>query len=326
MAQKYLLPVLVVLIALGARLSADETVSSEKPKIETAATVNDRVISYDAFVEGLIERHGKAYLEELILDTLLQEHFERHEIKAETEEVDEEIRRDVEEELLALDRRARETEGRELKDFLAEQGKTVLEFRKSLIKNREKSRDAFRKQVKSQKLVTYFLLGRERVSVRYIRFDTEREAKALLQQINAPDAKETFVQACDRIMGPAIQPGPGHLAPFAREDYKLQVARPLLHHLDKEFSVVAFSLKKGDHSEAFQTRAGWFVVSVIKRFPAREGSYKRLETEVKKAIRTGNRPQQTDYNTWIGLAQIASKIERTPALLKMFEVKIIDSK
>lgn len=288
-------------------LMADEV--ADKPAaddMKTVAAVNGEEIGREELVRRLLERYGGAELQQMIIESLVNQDAKKNGVAASKEEIEEALNRAVDDEIDAQKADfLKQSRGlMKWEDYLAQMNTTEEEMRKPIreeMLKRDREEGVLAKNVVLSKLTWYDMLTRDRVDVEQIMVETEAEAKEALKSLN--DGKDFSELARDKVPSPQERT----MRELSLGDYRVRPDVP-----GPEFERAALSLKEGEVSAPVKSSRGWHVIKALKREDRKSGTYAELADEVKKYM---GDPRTSNYSSlYIWRLLVDCKIENTSGL------------
>ncbi|KAF0246553.1 MAG: Periplasmic parvulin-like peptidyl-prolyl [Planctomycetota bacterium] len=244
--------------------AAGDPGSGEQPLLglpEIVAEMDGRKITREELLRRSVEWFGREVLEEIIL---------RHVFECAVKDsgvsiTDKELAARVDQEMQARERETQQKYKMTLKEYLAQLGKTVDQLRTEIGKNEDLQR-----QILLEYMLGYAYLTEPRVSLSHLVVGDARKAAALREQV---------VQGAD--FGKVAQTESDD-ANSAKDGGKLPEFIRGMTRLGEKFEDAAFALQNpGELSAVVETRMGFHVLRLNKRFPANPQTFENLREQVR---------------------------------------------
>lgn len=253
---------------------------------DAIATVNGKPISKRKMIDILMDGHGLAVLQQLVVLELAKEEARRLELKVTQADIDAEFQR-------ALDNIAPRTsetgepldeQGRlQALDFLLQQkGLSMTEFKLGM------ERNAYLRKIVDKNLVVdepvlreeFARLYGEKVEVRLIQANDQQTLYEAIKQL---EAGTDFAEVARRVSQDrnSAERG-GLLPPFAFNDDRIAAV----------LREAAFNLAPGQRTPPIANNARWFILKLERRLPPDDAKFEAVRDEVERKLRERVAPEQ----------------------------------
>ncbi|HLO12151.1 MAG TPA: peptidylprolyl isomerase [Pseudoneobacillus sp.] len=268
------------------------TLSIGFSKTEVVAKVGNESISKEELYDFLVDKYGKASLDQLISNKIIEQEASKAKLKITAKEKDVELQKLMDsyggKEALTS---ALAQNGMDLNDIKKEVNQyiTIKKLVEPRIKVTEKEMKDYFEQNKAS------FAQKEQVKARHILVKDEATAKVVASKLSKGEdfaklAKKYSTDTSNANKG-------GDLGYFERGK------------MVPEFEKVAFALKKDEISSPVKTEFGYHIIQVLDKKGAKEAVYNEHVDEIKKAVFDGK--IQTEYTTWLNEKKADYKIKNS---------------